>query len=142
MNSHNRDFEPFPGLAAAMDAHALTAAIAAGDVLSRVLLAESSGSEDRERTASSRRSSVTLARLYLRQGHIHEARAVLREILERNPTDADAQIELGRLSTLPRKLRAADLVADYGDQQPGTVNDSALRLALLRELLRRLQSLN
>lgn len=141
MNSNLSSSEPFAGIDSVIRGSALAAAIAAGDVLSTLASRSVVDAQEADSGSPSQQSSVTLARLYLRQGHVHEARAVLRGILERDPTDADAQGELGRLSSQPRRLRAADLIAGFRGERKRSADNPALRLALLRELLHRLQNL-
>ncbi len=76
------------------------------------------------------RPTVTLGRLYLRQGHRDEAAAIFREVLERDPAHAEARAELDLLEApaegaegaedgaLP-PLTAADLLADWhGGRDP------------------------
>lgn len=141
MNSNLPSSEPFNGFDSVMGRGALTASIAAGDVLSRLVSRVQAKASEAESGSPAQQSSVTLARLYLRQGHVHEARALLQGILQRDPSDANAQGELGRLSSQPRKLRAADLVAGFRREHNRSADNPALRLALLRELLHRLQNL-
>ena len=124
--------DPFLDVAASWDSRTLETAISAGDVFAGVETVESKQPE----------SSLTLARLYLRQGHVQEARAILREILQRDPADHGARLELDRLESVPRKLRAFDLLPELKDAQAVHGAEPALRLALLREFLRRLQSLD
>lgn len=73
------------------------------------------------------RPTVTLGRLYLRQGHRDEAAAIFREVLERDPDNAEARAELDLLAEpaegaqdgAPPPLTAADLLADWhGSRDP------------------------
>lgn len=86
--------------------------------------------------------SLTLARLYLRQGHVREARAILRDVLHRDPADSQARFELERLVPKPRRLSASDLLSGLAGATGDREASPTLRLTLLRELLRRLQNLD
>lgn len=52
--------------------------------------------------------TVTLAEIYLAQGHVVRARAILRELLRRDPTDEHAREMLARLDPQPSGDPAAD----------------------------------
>lgn len=84
--------------------------------------------------------TVTLARLYLEQGHRTEAEATLREVLERTPGDAEAERLLATLEAPapPRpdaggRLSAAELLAGA---PPEALADPHRRRALLLERYR------
>lgn len=73
------------------------------------------------------RPTVTLGRLYLRQGHRDEAAAIFREVLERDPANAEARSELDALEAPAQDetngeadpLTAAELLADWhGGRDP------------------------
>lgn len=73
------------------------------------------------------RPTLTLARLYLRQGHRDEAESIFREVLERDPANAEARAELAAIEApeqdeadgAPRPLTATDLLADWhGGRDP------------------------
>jgi thioredoxin-like negative regulator of GroEL len=133
--------DPFTAVMTAWDVETLGVALAAGDVLARMGTGELAGAQS-DAEPRQTESSVTLARLYLRQGHVREARTILREILHRDPADRGARLELDRIAGTARKLRAADLLPESATKSPAGTAAPALRLALLRELLRRLQSLD
>lgn len=76
------------------------------------------------------RATVTLGRLYLRQGHHEEAAAIFREVVDREPDNLEARQELDRLTAAetepetiteapepaasePAPLTAADLLAGW-----------------------------
>ena len=72
---------------------------------------ESCGQKDTSARPSSGLTTVTLAELYLEQGHTRDAEAMLREILESEPGNVAAQAALARAlggrRRLPRRLPAA-----------------------------------
>ncbi len=66
------------------------------------------------------RPTVTLGRLYLRQGHLSEAEAIFQEILEREPGNAEAKQGLEELAARRRpELRASELLGDSAAEGSG-----------------------
>ncbi len=64
------------------------------------------------------RATVTLGRLYLRQGHLGEAAAIFHEVLARDPDNAEARRGLEELALRERpELRAADLLGGYAGRE-------------------------
>ncbi len=69
------------------------------------------------------RATVTLGRLYLRQGHLAEAEEIFRQVLEADPDNAEARLGLEELAAHGRpELRAAELLAGF----PGEVRGEGL----------------
>jgi thioredoxin-like negative regulator of GroEL len=86
-------------------------------------------------------ATVTLAELYLRQGHTEEAARMLGEIVEREPGNAAAREGLARLAgaprpSLPSRLDAAQLLAGLDDPQ---ASPTVRRTFLLQSYLARLR---
>jgi hypothetical protein len=86
-------------------------------------------------------ATVTLADLYLRQGHTEEAARMLGEIVEREPGNAAARVGLARLAGAPRpsrpaRLDAAQLLAGLDDPQ---ASPTVRRTFLLQSYLARLR---
>jgi len=83
-------------------------------------------------------ATVTLADLYLRQGHTEEAARMLGEIVEREPGNAAAREGLARLAGGPRpsRLDAAQLLAGLDDPQ---ASPTVRRTFLLQSYLARLR---
>ena len=71
-------------------------------------------------------ASATLARLYLTQGHAARARAILDEVLARDPLDGDALALRDRLRPRPRLSATVDgdalLLRWQGVSAPGRVH--------------------
>jgi len=131
----------FSKLAGSRGPDALSAALAAGDVFGATR-ADLAPIARQAATSPQPAGGLTLARLYLRQGHVREARAILRDVLQRDPADSQARFELERLVPAPRRLRASDLLAGLTEAGGDRKASPTLRLTLLRELLRRLQDLD
>jgi tetratricopeptide (TPR) repeat protein len=104
------------------------------------------------------RRTVTLGRLYLRQGHREEAAAIFREVLEREPGNLDARAELEALEAdepapdrepevaeepadHPASLSAADLLAgwDRGTAATGPEGMTARKRHVLERYLERIR---
>ena len=86
-------------------------------------------------------ATVTLAELYLRQGHTEEAERILGEIVQREPGNAAAREGLARLTgarPAPRqeRLAAGQLLAGLNDPQ---ASPTARRAYLLQSYLARLR---
>jgi thioredoxin-like negative regulator of GroEL len=86
-------------------------------------------------------ATVTLAELYLRQGHTEEAQQIFGEIVEREPDNAAAREGLARLAgagQAPRqeRLNAGHLLAGLNDPQ---ASPTARRTHMLQSYLARLR---
>jgi predicted Zn-dependent protease len=81
-------------------------------------------------------ATVTLAEIYVKQGHPAEAERIYREVLRREPANAAAQAGFDRLARMERRLRpleARDLLADY--QEPAESAAGGGHPSRLRHLL-------
>jgi thioredoxin-like negative regulator of GroEL len=86
-------------------------------------------------------ATVTLAELYLRQGHTEEAARIFGDIVQREPGNAAAREGLARLTGAPHasrqeRLDAGQLLAGLNDPQAST---TARRAYLLQSYLARLR---
>lgn len=91
------------------------------------------------------RPTLTLGRLYLRQGHLREAEEIFREVLEREPDNAEARrsLEVLRSSGLPAEappeaaptLEASELLRGY----PGGAGLTDRKRYVLERYLERLR---
>jgi len=81
-------------------------------------------------------ATVTLGRLYLRQGHLGEAEAIFREILERNPDDREARAGLEEVAAQVDTggLSGKDLLVGFDGSTHGEGLTARKRYALERYL--------
>jgi len=86
-------------------------------------------------------ATVTLAELYLRQGHRGEAERIYREVLRREPDNAPASEGLAALPPAEhRPLEARDLLAGYEPGEEGGDEElKARKVFLLNSYLQRLR---
>jgi thioredoxin-like negative regulator of GroEL len=131
--------EPAPVAAAAAEQAAVLAPVAAPaeEPAAAAPAEEAAASEPPAPPAA----TVTLADLYLRQGHTEEAARMLGEIVEREPGNAAAREGLARLAGGPRpsrpaRLDAAQLLAGLNDPQ---ASPTVRRTFLLQSYLARLR---
>lgn len=83
------------------------------------------------------RATVTLGRLYLRQGHLGEAESIFREVLEREPDNTEARRGLQEVALHERpELQAAELLGGYGGELRGEGLTDRKRYVLERYLER------
>lgn len=86
-------------------------------------------------------ATVTLADIYVKQGHPAEAERIYLEVLRREPGNAAAQAGFDRLARMERRLRpieAGDLLADYQEPASGGGHSSRLR-HLLQSYVKRVR---
>jgi len=92
-------------------------------------------------SASGPAATLTLAELYLRQGHRGEAERIYREVLRREPDNAQAREGLAALPPAEhRPLEGRDLLAGYEPGEEGGEQEVKARKAyLLTSYLQRLR---
>lgn len=90
-----------------------------------------------EPAAASHRSTATLGDLYLRQGHLEEAEAIYRGVLDRDPGNEAARMGLETLALRKTAwLSAGDLLPPTEPRPPGL---TATKRRLLERYLKRLK---
>jgi tetratricopeptide (TPR) repeat protein len=93
--------------------------------------------------AGERVATATLGEIYLRQGHLGEARRIFDEVLRREPDNAAAKEGLAQLAarwSAPRPLAGRDLLAGYEPGEEGGEMEAKARKAfLLNSYLKRLR---
>jgi tetratricopeptide (TPR) repeat protein len=83
------------------------------------------------------RATVTLGRLYLRQGHLEEAEEIFRQVLEADPDNAEARQGLEELAARERPdLRAQELLSGFPGEPSREGLTSRKRYVLERYLER------
>ncbi|MBZ0114299.1 MAG: tetratricopeptide repeat protein [Thermoanaerobaculia bacterium] len=108
---------------------------------------EAEATETLASESSPERVTATLGDLYRRQGHLEEAQRVYRQVLEAEPSNADALAGLAALSPQPpadvpsepilkREVTAQDLLGDEAVHERGL---TARKLVLLQQYLTRIQ---
>ena len=83
-------------------------------------------------------ATVTLANLYLQQGHIDDAETAFAEVLEREPENREARSGLEEV----KRRRAAEMGGDYPDDEPRAAvaaDVNSRKVEVLREYLARLR---
>jgi len=104
-----------------------------------VVPAEQEQEAAREPEGERGRATVTLGRLYLRQGHLEEAEESFREVLERNPDNAQALQGLEEIAALRRpEIEVEELLEGYEPARHGEGLTARKRYAM-RQYLERLR---
>lgn len=138
--------EPFPGLAARVDRAVWRQRVLTGGVFSsrqsageEAPTAAAEVAEPRPAAEEAEPVSVTLAQLYISQGHREEARRVLAAVLERHPDHPRAAALAVQLDER-RRLRAVELLGERHDGESRSERRRRLLMAYLERIRSREES--